>query len=70
MLKIKARTSRVSGNTTFYGSCVHLVYDHPHDTSRLLWDLLQNTCSEQKEPFCIQSTYIVKSAIKRIRKGN
>jgi len=51
MLKIKARTSRISGNTRFYGSCVRLVYDNPHDASRWLWDLLQNTCSEQEEFF-------------------
>ena len=51
MLKIKVRTSRVSGNTRFYGSYVHLVYNHPHDLSRWLWDLLQNTCSKQKVLF-------------------
>jgi len=48
MLKIQARTSRISGYKRFYGSCVHLVYNHSHDTSRWLWDLLQNTCGEQK----------------------
>jgi len=70
MLKIKATTSRVSGNTRFYGSSVHLVYDHPHDTSRWFWDLLQNTCNEQKELFVFRKHTGVMATIKRIREGN
>lgn len=36
MLKIKTTTSRVSWNTRFYGSCIHLVYDHPYDVTVVL----------------------------------